>query len=121
MKNFNEEHEWVEVEDQVASVGISKYAIDQLGDITFIELPELDANVSIGASVAFIESVKAASDIYTPLSGTIVEINEDLLDAPETLNDNAENIWVFKIKLNDESELSSLMDGDSYAQYVNTL
>ena len=121
MKKFNEEHEWVEVNDGVASVGISKYAIDQLGDITFIELPEIDSDVSIGASVAFIESVKAASDIYTPLTGTIVEINQDLLNAPETLNADAENIWIFKIKLNDENELSSLMDGDSYAQYVNTL
>ncbi len=121
MKKFNEEHEWVEVNDGIASVGISKYAIDQLGDITFIELPEVDLVVSIGGSVAFIESVKAASDIYTPLTGTIVEINEDLLDSPESLNENAENIWIFKIKIDDESELASLMDGDSYAQYVNTL
>lgn len=121
MKLFNEEHEWVEVVDGIATVGISKYAVDQLGDITFVELPEVDANIDTGASVAFIESVKAASDIYTPLSGTITEINEDLLDTPESLNEEAENIWIFKVKLSDVSELDSLMDGDSYAKYINTL
>lgn len=121
MKLFNEEHEWVEVVDGIASVGISKYAVDQLGDITFIELPEVDSDVDSGSSVAFVESVKAASDIYAPVSGTIMQINEDLLDTPESLNEEAENIWIFKVKLSDESELDALMDGDSYAKYINTL
>ncbi len=121
MKLFNEEHEWITVEDEIATVGISKYAVEQLGDITFLELPELEDEVDEGASIAFIESVKAASDVYSPVTGTIVEINEDLLDTPELLNQEAENVWIFKIKLSDADELNSLMDGDSYAKYVNTL
>ena len=99
MKKYNEEHEWVTVEGDVATIGVSKYAIDQLGDVTFLELPEVDSEISSGDSVAFIESVKAASDIYTPVSGTIVEANEDLLDTPESLNVDAENIFIFKVKL----------------------
>ncbi|MEA1915683.1 MAG: glycine cleavage system protein GcvH [Campylobacterota bacterium] len=121
MNKYNEEHEWVKVEDDVATVGISQYAIEQLGDITFIELPEVDAEIVTGDSVAFIESVKAASDIYAPVSGVVVEVNEDLLDAPELLNSDAEVIWVFKVKLSDTSELDSLMDANSYKQYIDTL
>ncbi|MEA2017085.1 MAG: glycine cleavage system protein GcvH [Campylobacterota bacterium] len=121
MKKYNEEHEWIEVDGSVASVGISAYAVEQLGDITFVELPEMDADISIGDSVAFIESVKAASDIYAPTSGTICEINEELLDTPESLNEDALNIWIFKITLNDVSELDSLMDEESYKAYIETL
>ena len=121
MIKYNEEHEWVTVEGEVALVGISNYAINQLGDITFLELPELDSEIDSGESVAFIESVKAASDIYAPVSGLVTEINEDLLDTPELLNKDAESIWIFKVKLNNVDELESLLDGDSYAKYVNTL
>ncbi len=121
MRKYNEEHEWVIVEDDIGSVGISKYAVGQLGDITFLELPEVDNEISSGDSVAFIESVKAASDIYTPISGTILEINEDLLDVPESLNKDAQNIFIFKVKLSDISELDSLMDEDAYAAYIETL
>ena len=121
MKRYNEEHEWVEVQEDIASIGISNYAVEQLGDITFIELPELDTNVSIGDSVAFIESVKAASDIYTPVSGNVSEINESLLDEPESLNENALNITIFKIKLSDVSELDSLMSEEEYTAFCATL
>jgi glycine cleavage system H protein len=121
MKKYNEEHEWVIVEGDVATVGVSKYAVDQLGDITFLELPEVDSDCATGDSVAFVESVKAASDIYAPLSGTIVEANEDLLDTPESLNEDAENIFIFKVKLSDVSELDSLMDEAAYAKYIETL
>jgi glycine cleavage system H protein len=121
MKKYNEEHEWIEVNENVASVGISAYAVEQLGDITFVELPEIDADISSGDSVAFIESVKAASDIYAPLSGTVCEINEDLLDTPESLNEDALNIWIFKVNLSDTSELDSLMDEDANKAYIKTL
>ena len=121
MKVFNEEHEWLEVEGDIAKVGISKYAVEQLGDITFLELPEVDADITSGASVAFVESVKAASDIYAPASGVVTEINEMLLDTPEVLNEEAENVWIFKMKLADLSDLDNLMDGDSYAKFINTL
>ena len=121
MKKYNEEHEWIEVENGVASVGISSYAVEQLGDITFVELPQLNSKVEIGSSVAFIESVKAASDIYTPVSGEICEINEDLLDEPELLNENAQDIVIFKVKLSNEKELDSLMNEDEYQKFCDTL
>ncbi len=121
MKKYNEEHEWVEVEGDIGTVGISKYAIAQLGDITFLELPEIDSDTNQGDSVAFIESVKAASDIYSPISGNIIEINENLLDVPESLNADAQNTFIFKVKMNDELELDSLMDEDAYAAYIETL
>lgn len=121
MKKFNEEHEWVEVNDGIASIGISAYAVEQLGDITFLELPELETQAEMAGSIAFIESVKAASDIYAPLSGEVVEVNEELLDTPELLNADAEGNFIFKIKLSNEDELNSLMSGDEYAVYINTL
>ena len=121
MRKYNEEHEWIEVDGDIATVGISAYAVEQLGDITFVELPEVDADISKGDSVAFIESVKAASDVYAPVSGTISAINEDLLDAPESLNENALNIWIFKVTLSDTNELDSLMDEDAYKAYIETL
>ena len=121
MKKYSEEHEWLEINGNIATVGISNYAIEQLGDITFIELPELDSVVSKEDSVAFIESVKAASDIFTPVSGEITAVNEDLLDTPESLNEDALNIWIFKISLSDQSELDSLMDEEKYSNYIQTL
>ena len=121
MKKYNEEHEWVEVEGDIGTVGISKYAVSQLGDITFLELPEIDDDTKQGDSVAFIESVKAASDIYSPVSGNVIEINENLLDTPELLNADAQNTFIFRVKICDETELDSLMDEDAYATYIETL
>ena len=121
MKMYNEEHEWVEVNGNVATVGVSAYAVEQLGDITFVELPEVDNEMSSGDSVAFIESVKAASDIYAPVSGTICEVNEVLLDEPESLNEDALNIWIFKVTLSDASEIDALMDEAAYKAYIETL
>lgn len=121
MKKYNEEHEWISIEGETAVVGISKYAVEQLGDITFIELPQINTEVLSGDSVAFIESVKAASDIYTPISGIVIEVNEDLLDTPESLNKDAQNIFIFKITFSDIGELNSLMNEEEYAQYIQTL
>lgn len=121
MQKFSEEHEWITVEGNIATVGLSAYAIEQLGDITFLELPELEDEVDAGASVAFVESVKAASDIYSPVSGTITEINEELLDTPEALNQDANANWIFKLELSDEGELEELMDQASYDEYTSTL
>lgn len=121
MRKYSEEHEWVKIDGEIGMVGISKYAIEQLGDITFIELPQIDTDISNGDSVAFIESVKAASDIYSPISGTIIEVNEELLDVPESLNEDAQNIFIFKVKLSDIGELDSLMDGEAYAKYIESL
>jgi len=121
MKKYNEEHEWVTVEGNVASIGVSKFAVEQLGDITFVELPEVDDEVEMAASVAFVESVKAASDIYTPVSGKIVEINEALLDEPEVLNEAAEDTFIFKIELSNTDELNSLMSAEEYATFLESL
>lgn len=121
MKKYNEEHEWVEVEGDIATVGISSYAVEQLGDITFIELPEVEDECSKGDSVAFVESVKAASDIYTPVSGEITEVNEELLDAPEVLNKESMSTFIFKLKLSDAGELDELMDEDAYKTYCESL
>lgn len=121
MKKYNEEHEWVEVEGDIATIGVSTYAVEQLGDITFIELPEMDAEVSMGDSVAFVESVKAASDIYTPISGEVCEVNETLLDTPEVLNEDAQGTFIFKLKASNLDELNSLMSEDEYKKFVDSL
>lgn len=113
---YSASHEWVREEnDDVVTIGITDYAQEQLGDVVFVELPEEGAAVVAGDSVAVVESVKAASDIYTPLTGTVVAVNDSLEEAPEQVNEDAyENGWLFKIKLADVGELKDLMDAESY-------
>lgn len=119
---FTEDHEWIEVEGDLGTVGITDYAQGQLGDITFVDLPEAGATVAKGDSVSVVDSVKAASDIYTPASGTITEVNETLADEPELVNTDAEvGGWLFRVTLSDASELESLMDADAYKAYVESL
>jgi glycine cleavage system H protein len=112
-------HEWVRVdEDGVATVGISDHAQYALGDIVFVELPEPGTNVNARDEVSVVESVKAASDIYSPLSGEIIAVNEDLLEAPETVNSSPyDNGWFYKIKVSDEAELDELMDAEAYSDH----
>jgi len=114
-------HEWIRVDDDgTATVGISHHAQDALGDIVFVELPEVGATVSARDEVAVVESVKAASDIYSPVSGEIVAINSDLVDAPETVNSQPyDGGWFFKIALSDEAELEELMDAEAYAEHID--
>ncbi len=109
-------HEWVRSESEgTVTVGISDFAQEQLGDVVFVELPEVGAEVSAGDAIAVVESVKAASDIYAPVSGEIVEVNESLTDSPEQVNDDPyENGWFFKIKPSDGEEMNDLMDAESY-------
>ncbi len=118
---FDKEHEWCKEENDVISIGISEYAIKQLGDITFIEMPEIGSNVSKGDSVAFVESVKAASDIYTPISGEIVSINEAIEDEPQKLNEDAYDNFIFKIKPSSITEIDELMSEDEYNKYLDSL
>ncbi len=119
---FTEDHEWIEVEGDLGTVGITDYAQGQLGDITFVDLPEAGATVTKGDSVSVVDSVKAASDIYTPASGTITEVNETLADEPELVNTDAEvGGWLFRVTLSNASELESLMDADAYKAYVESL
>lgn len=119
---FSEDHEWIEVEGDLGTVGITDYAQGQLGDITFVELPEIGAAVAKGDSVSVVDSVKAASDVYTPVSGTIAEANEVLADEPELVNTDAEvGGWLFRVTLSDASELDALMDDTAYKAYVESL
>ena len=119
---FTEDHEWIEVEGDTGTVGITDYAQGQLGDITFVELPEVGASVSKGDSVSVVDSVKAASDVYTPVSGTVSDANAALGDEPELVNTDAEKSgWLFRITISDPAELSALMDETAYKSYVESL
>ncbi|WP_458700599.1 glycine cleavage system protein GcvH [Sulfurospirillum sp. 1307] len=120
-KRYSNEHEWAIIDEDTATVGLSPYAVEQLGDITFVELPEIGASASKDESIAFIESVKAASDIYSPMSGEVIETNEELEDRPELLNEDANQTWVFKLKISDPSEFDTLMDEEAYNQYIKSL
>ncbi len=119
---FTKEHEWVLAEGETAFVGISNYAADALGDVVFVELPELGKVVKAGDAFAVVESVKAASDVYAPVSGEVIEANTELSGSPETINAVAEaGGWLAKIKLSDPSELDSLMDRAAYEAFLGTL
>ena len=116
---YSKEHEWVAAEDSVATVGITDHAMGQLGEIVYIELPAVGEKVSKDDPCGVIESVKAVSDIYAPVSGTVVEVNEDLPESPEVVNEDPYGDgWLIKVKMNDASDLDDLMDGDEYAEMV---
>jgi len=119
---FTEDHEWIDVEGDVGTVGITDYAQSQLGDITFVELPGEGADVKKGDSVSVVDSVKAASDVSTPVSGSVTAANAALGDEPELVNSDAEESgWLFRIALSDTSELEALMDRKAYEAYVEGL
>jgi glycine cleavage system H protein len=122
MKYYTDSHEWIMVEDDEATIGISEYAAEELGDITYVELPSEDDDVMVGDTLGVIESVKAASDVYSPISGTVVEINSDLEDNPGLVNESAEGAgWICKLNNVDAAELDDLMTPDAYAKYLKTL
>lgn len=119
---YTEDHEWVEVDGDTGTVGISDYAQSQLGDIVFVETPDEGKTVSKGDDVAVVESVKAASDVYSPVSGTVIEGNAALGDTPELVNEDPEGEgWFYTLTLSDPSELESLMDEAAYAAFVAKL
>lgn len=116
---FTKEHEWVKVEDDIATIGISDYAQKELGDVVYVELPSVGDTISKGDPCSNIESVKAVSDIYAPVSGEILEVNGELEDTPELINRKPyEDGWIFKMRLEDESELDELMGYEQYEQYL---
>ena len=116
---FSKEHEWVLVEGSVATVGITDYAQDQLGDIVFVELPAVGDKVSKEDAFGVVESVKAVSDIYAPVSGKVVEVNDDLPENPEMLNEDPYGDgWIIKIEMNDPEEIQDLMTATEYEEYV---
>jgi len=119
---FTKEHEWIRVEGDVATVGISDHAQEALGDIVFAEVPDQGRSVSKGDDAAVVESVKAASDVYAPISGDVIEGNGALADDPSLVNRDPEGEgWFFKLKLSDPSELDGLMSEDDYREWVKTL
>ncbi|MFN3147551.1 MAG: glycine cleavage system protein GcvH [Paracoccaceae bacterium] len=116
---FTEEHEWLRVEDDLVVVGITDHAAEQLGDVVFVELPEVETQVAKGDEVVVIESVKAAADILAPVDGEIVEVNESLVDSPAMVNEDPLGAgWFFKLKLDDLSVLDDLMTEDEYKDFI---
>ena len=119
---YTEDHEWITVDGENGTVGISNYAQNALGDIVFVELPDIGANFAKGDDAAVVESVKAASDVYAPVAGEVTETNGALEDAPETVNSDAGGEgWFFKMKILDASDLESLMDEAAYKEYCDGL
>ena len=119
---FSKDHEWVEVACDVATIGITAYAAEQLGDVVFVEVPEVGKAVTQGEGLAVVESVKAASDVYAPISGEVIEANPALGDAPETVNAAPEAAgWFAKVKLANPAEVEALMDRDAYEAFLATL
>ncbi len=113
-------HEWASVEDDnIVRIGITDFAQEELGDLVYIELPELGRHVAAQEQCAVVESVKTASDLYSPVSGEIVAINESLNDEPEQINDSPYESWIFCVKANDLSDLNSLLDAEAYQQLIN--
>ena len=111
---YSESHEWVKVEGDVALVGVSDFAQKEMGDITYVDMPEVDDEVTAGEEFGALESVKASSELIAPVSGTVVEVNADLEDTPEKVNEDAYGAWIIKVKMSDPSELDALMDAAAY-------
>jgi glycine cleavage system H protein len=116
---FSKEHEWIKLDGEVATIGITKHATEMLGDIVFVELPEIGTSVDKDGNAGVVESTKAASDVYTPVSGEVVENNQSIVDDPGKINSDPENeAWFFKLKIKDVSELDTLMNKEEYDQFA---
>ena len=116
---YTGDDEWIKIEGNIATIGITDYAQDQLSDIVYLELPAAGDTVAAGESFGVVESVKAASDLYAPLSGTVTEVNDDLVDAPEAINDGPYEAWMVKIELSDGDEVAKLMDAAAYRAAID--
>ena len=119
---YTRDHEWVRVDDDgTVTVGITDHAQQELGDLVFVEVPEVGTTFAAGDAAAVVESVQAASDVYSPVSGEVVESNEDLADTPETINNDAFGEgWIFRVKVEDKEGLDDLMSADDYENYINS-
>ena len=119
---YTKDHEWAKVSDNCVTIGISEHAVEQLGDITLVELPEVGSTVKAGDSIGVIESVKAVSDLYAPISGTVKAINQKLEDEPELVNEDPYGKgWMLEINATDSKEIEKLLDAASYESHLNTL
>jgi len=115
---FSKEHEWIKLEGEIATIGITKHAAEMLGDIVFVELPEKGSNVAKDGTVGVVESTKAASDVYTPVSGELIDINQSIVDDPSKINSDPEgDAWFFKLKMKDKAEIDTLMNKDEYDKF----
>jgi len=116
-RKYTQEHEWVQLDGEVATVGVTDFAANELGDIVFVELPEVGSEFSQGDTIGTIESVKAVADLFLPVSGEVVEINETVADSPELVNSDAmDDGWLFKVKLSEVAEMDQLMDAAAYGE-----
>ena len=116
---FSKEHEWIKVDDEIATIGITKHATEMLGDVVFVELPKKGSLVEKGGNVGVVESTKAASDVYTPISGEVVESNQSIIDDPSKINSDPENEgWFLKLKIRDKSEIDALMNKEEYDKFA---
>ncbi|MBR5928852.1 MAG: glycine cleavage system protein GcvH [Prevotella sp.] len=116
---YSESHEYVKVEGDFGFIGITDYAQNALGNVVYVDMPEVDDEVTAGEEFGAVESVKAASDLISPVSGTVVEINEDLEDQPELVNEDAYANWIIKVELSDKGDLDNLMDAAAYEEFCN--
>jgi len=115
---YSKTHEWVKIENDIVTIGISDYAQDQLGDIVFIELPEVGNSVTANEEFGSIESVKSVSELISPITGEVIEINESIKEAPETINAKAYDSWMIKVKIANPSELDALMSAQDYEKFI---
>ena len=116
---FSKEHEWLKVEGDIATIGITRHATEMLGDIVFVELPDIGASIEKDGTAGVVESTKAASDVYTPISGEVLENNQSIVDDPAKINSDPENeAWFFKLKIKDKSEMDSLMNKEEYDKFA---
>lgn len=115
---YSESHEWVKVEGNIALVGVSDYAQKEMGDITYVDMPDVDDEVTAGEEFGALESVKASSDLISPVSGVVVDVNSELEDAPEKVNEDAFANWIIKVEMSDASELDNLMDAAAYKDFI---
>ena len=122
IERYSKDHEYIRVDGDIGTVGITTYAQDKLGDVVFVEVPEIGRKVEAGKEIAVVESVKAASDIYSPVTGEVIEANADLAGNPALVNEDAQGqAWFFKIRIADKTQLDGLMDAAAYAEYVKGL
>ncbi len=118
---YTKNHEWVRVEDDMAYIGVTDYAQHAMGDIVYVEMPEVDDEIGMEEELGVVESVKAASDVYAPISGTVVEVNEELEDSPEMINDDPYEAFIVKFEIKDPSELDELLSAEEYEAYCSTI
>ncbi len=116
---YTKEHEWIQVHGDIGTIGITDYAQDSLGDIVFVELPKVGTALQAGTAFGSVESVKAVSDLFAPVTGTVTEVNEELASAPEKVNENANGTWMLKVELSNAEEVDGLLPAADYEKFVN--